>query len=355
MNILSISTNNMESKIFKILLDAKHVLNSPIYPNSTIGMIKRHFTQYLISAEKDHTEYRIYIFLDRNNKLDIQETDKYDDLKIEEVWNLITDGYIWIKKKERIDFQGLAPVNFPAEIRIRQCARGVPYPKAQGFTNIPAWSRGAKPWKSLSPFKIGPVKFIEDGVDKESNKEATIFENFWQGMKVWRNVARQNKSNWVWPAESHVDKIDNPNDNWRRWHDALLSHDKPVRRPNGRAIPLYAWWNGQKLGVVESRKQIYIPYLQELYRKHPTYQRLLDMVKSGTNIIIIEPDGPSAELYPNGMSVTPDLLYKLQDVTRMKDFCVEVGREDCNKPNKYVPYGHGYVIALTLFEDILSR
>jgi hypothetical protein len=48
-----------------------------------------------------------------------------------------------------------------------------------------------------------------------------------------------------------------------------------VRRPNGRAVPLYAWWKGQKLGIVEARKQIYIPYLQDLYRQSPIYKQLL--------------------------------------------------------------------------------
>lgn len=111
--------------------------------------------------------------------------------------------------------------------------------------------------------------------------------------------------------------------------------------------------------MIESRKNIYIPFLQYLYRNHPTYQKLLNEVKKGQNIIILEPDGPHHSLYPNGMVVTLDLLYRLQNVTKMKDFpegekfnLVKSGEQKFGNPEKYIPYGHGYVLALTLLEDI---
>lgn len=131
--------------------------------------------------------------------------------------------------------------------------------------------------------------------------------------------------------------------------NALMQHNLPVRRPNGKKVPLYSWWKGQKLGVIESRKNIYIPYLQQLYRNHPTYQKLLTDVKKGQKIIILEPDGPHHTLYSDGMVVNLNLLYKLQNVTKMKDF---PGGDRFGNPEKYVPYGHSYVIALTLLEDL---
>jgi len=119
-----------------------------------------------------------------------------------------------------------------------------------------------------------------------------------------------------------------------------MSNPHPIRRPNGRAIPLYAWWNGQKLSVIEARKQIYIPELQ----------KLLEKVREGQNIIIVEPDGAPLNLYPQGFEVNIDLLTILQDVTTVKDFPGSKLKSD-----KYVPYGHGYVIALTILEDLQRR
>lgn len=215
------------------------------------------------------------------------------------------------------------------KIRIGQQRRAKSYPTSPAFTTIPAWSRGAGEWKQLSPFYI---KF-PDGV---------IFENFWQSFKVWRKVDAQ-KGVWSHPSETHVDSNDNPNAQWEKWHEKLMKYSEPIRRPNGRAIPLYAYFNGEKLSVEEARRKIYIPYLQELYRDHPVYQKLRDKVKSGENIMLIEPDGPLLEAYPNGLEVN---LKKLQDLIGVTNYSEE------GYPEKYRPYGHGYVIALTILEDL---
>jgi len=245
------------------------------------------------------------------------------------------------------------------KIRVREHSKGLHYPnttgapdnfKAPGWTIIPAHSRGAKPWKELSPFFIGPVIFDEDvpGVGTVQ-KRAENFESFWQSFKAWKTVDRQATKDWKWPAEKHVDEEENPNANWYKWHDALLKNKSAVRRPNGRAVPLYAWWKGRKLGLIDSRRNIYIPFLQDLYRKSPTYQKLLEIVRNGTNIIILEPDGPRAELYPTGMDVNVELLLDLVSVQKMKDF---PGGQNYREKEKYVAYGHGYVLALTLLEDL---
>lgn len=205
-------------------------------------------------------------------------------------------------------------------IRVQNVGRGLPYPQIEGWRVIPAWSRGAEPWKALSPFCIGHTK-------------DTNFECYWQSHKVWDHVNAQKAYNWSWPAQKHLDEDGNPNADWYKWHEALKNHKYPVRRPNGRAKPQYAWWNGEKLGVVEARKQIYIPELQKLYRDHPVYQRLLEEVRGGQNIILLEPDG-----YPGGKDVDLDSLVTMQDQTEIK--------------GKYFPYGHGYVIALTILEDL---
>lgn len=235
----------------------------------------------------------------------------------------------------------------PPKIIVYQFGRGVPYPKKEGFKNYPIHSKGAKPWKQLSPFLIGPVEFINSEGQTDS---CPIFENFWQGSKVWKAVAKQNqkKPEWVWPAEKHLGKNGEPNNDWWKWHDTLLHHHRAVRRPNGKAIPEYAWWMNEesgeyeKLNTVEGRKQIYIPILKKLYRAHPVYKKMLKEFRSGQNMILIEPDGPWAVAYPEGREVTLDLLNKLVE---------KMNYTEEGYPKQYQPFGHGYVAAMCLLED----
>lgn len=222
-------------------------------------------------------------------------------------------------------------------IRVCGISRGTAYPSINGWTTIPAWSRGAQPYCQLSPF------FIRDEKD-------CIFENIWQSYKVWETVYEQKSWEWKWPEEKHVGEDGLPNELWTKWHDALIHNKYAVRRPNGRHIPLYAWFNGEKLDIIRARQEIYIPMLQKLYRKHSTYQKLLEMVKSGEDIIIVEPDGPPKHLFPEGLEVNIELLKQLQLVTKVGE--IPGLRSAPGISQKYVPYGHGYVIALTILEDI---
>lgn len=198
--------------------------------------------------------------------------------------------------------------------------------------NIPAWSKGAKPWKELSPFFIGPV-----GAAPE---EAVNFENHWQSYKVWECV----------DGQRHVGDDGLPNEAWYAWHAQLRAKKEAVRRPNGYEKPLYAWFNGQKLDVVQARKQIYIPDLQRLYREHPVYQQLLTLVRQGQSVIIIEPDGPVQDARCRPMN--KEMLVALQDCTTWEQAGPLFDLPDWAAGKSYFPYGHGYVIALTLLEDL---
>ncbi len=197
----------------------------------------------------------------------------------------------------------------PGSIKVCGQQKRHSYPREKdGWINIPAWSRGARPWNELD--HIGDEKHVDE-------------------------------------------KGGEPNEAWHVWHNELANNPKPIRRPNGYAKPLYAWWEGEKLDVVQARKRIYIPGLQKLYRAHPQYQRLLDLVKGGQSVNIIEPDGPSLSMYPNGMDINLDLLIQLQDVTTIDDFPVDKPERKWGvSGKKYVPYGHGFVLALTLLQDI---
>jgi len=250
-----------------------------------------------------------------------------------------------VKKKTAVPEKDKKGV--PPKIIIYQFGRGVPYPKKEGFKNYPIHSKGAAPWKQLSPFLIGPVEFINSEGQVDS---CPIFENFWQGSKVWKTVAKQNqkKPEWIWPAEKHLGKNEEPNNDWWKWHDALLHHHRAVRRPNGKAIPEYAWWMDEetgeyeKLNTVEGRKKIYIPILKKLYRAHPVYKQMLKEFRNGQNMILIEPDGPWNVAYPEGREVTLDLLEKLVE---------KMNYAEEGYPKQYQPFGHAMVASMCLLED----
>ncbi len=242
-------------------------------------------------------------------------------------------------------------------IRIGGHERGVGYSQHPDFTPIPAWSRGKKPYSELSPFKIGPVNYAEYG----ANRTTPIFECFWQGHKVYDEVSGNKEFPWI--HEVHVQKIgDNYNDyiindNYFRWSNAVNNSAIPLRRPNGRAIPEFALFDGARYGLIESRINIYIKYYQELLRNHSTYKSLLARFCVGENLLIIEPDGPSPRLFPGGILVDESILAQMVFVSRLEDFAAIVSDdpEFCTKhgadKNKYVPLGHGAVIAITLLED----
>jgi len=220
-------------------------------------------------------------------------------------------------------------------IIVFRCERGKPYPseKATGFKNISCWSRGASPWSQLSPFHLGPVE------------QSLNFENFWHAQKVYERVAEQKQEHWKWPAEDHG----SPNEAWHAWRRALYANPFPVRRPNGRTVPLYAFWEGERLGIVEARKRIYIPYLQALYRAHPTYTALLNLVRGGQNVCLIEPDGP---LFNMTTPLTIPVLRDLQAAETVGDAAKICSAVENIDRKRYAPYGHGFVIALTLLEDL---
>lgn len=207
----------------------------------------------------------------------------------------------------------------PGLVRIVQWRKYHPEPNEEGWEVIPAWSKGKSPWNALSPFFLK----LEDGA---------IFENFWQSWKVF-------------PALGHIGPDGNPNEKWEAWHKKVLYDPKPQRHPAGKLKPAYAWWNGQKLGVVDARKQIYIPTLEKLYKASPTFAKLQEKVQSGQNVILIEPDGPDLGVFPKGVDMSIELIEKLKDVTDIRQFPnAKTDRE------KYVPFGHCYVIASLLLK-----
>ena len=84
----------MQTKIFKILLDGKSTNTIPIANYTTIGSIKEYFEKYLLRLGKDPLDYDVKIYLDTVDKLDVNNTTRYDNISLNSVWNRITNGHI---------------------------------------------------------------------------------------------------------------------------------------------------------------------------------------------------------------------------------------------------------------------
>jgi len=213
-------------------------------------------------------------------------------------------------------------------IRVGQRKMRKSYPSSTGFLQIPAWSGGKGIYSQLSPFYLGPIKY--DGIN------VLTFENLWQFSKIYK---------------TQVDTNGNPTQDWYDWRNkGFISPAE--RHPMGKEVPLYSYFNGEKIGVVEARKKIYIPYYKELARKTPAYKELLTRLKAGQPLLLIEPDGPSLQDFPEGMQFSRELFWKLIDVTDQKTFFSLVGLPYPYPGNRYYPLGHGYVLADALLEDL---
>lgn len=219
----------------------------------------------------------------------------------------------------------------PALIRVGQRQMRKSYPSCPGYVQISAWSQGKSEFRDLSPFFLGPL--VLDGLSAEN------FENAWQHQKVYLQ---------------HLDKTnsDLPNNDWIKWRLQGFSSKKAIRHPMASEKPIYCFYKGQKLQTVEARQQIYIPFYKELARKTAAYQGLLARLKAGQKLLIIEPDGPNLQEFPEGIEFTRELFQKLISVTDQRTFHAMIGKPMTFDFNKYFPLGHGYVLADALLEDL---
>jgi hypothetical protein len=126
------------------------------------------------------------------------------------------------------------------------------------------WSKG------LSPFVVegGPLydKYYAQNV-----------ENAWQFSKVYEefdNDGTPKPEYFVWAQNG--------------WNDKYAH-----RYPMGKGkIPLYSWWDGEKLTYVEARKKIYIPIYARGVIKTKAFRKLLYIYRSTKkDIYLIDFDG----------------------------------------------------------------
>lgn len=200
------------------------------------------------------------------------------------------------------------------------------------------------------------------------NEKGQIMENIYQFSKVYETVpkalerySRYDRTViWSHPEETHL-MIENGKyritTEYINWRNKGFNCPYPVRYPVGfnyRHKCLFSMKsvNGKidptPLNYVESRKQIYAPLYIDLVRKEPQFKFLLDKVKKGINILIIEVDGPHQE----------SLGYYQQKYNVNDDF-IENDSMLCTKENINImlhdtkhPFGHGYCLGLALLMEL---
>lgn len=165
------------------------------------------------------------------------------------------------------------------------------------------------------------------------DSEGHIFENIWQGSKVYQSVEAQHeikggKVIWSHPEEVHAIEGHLTKEFWA-WRKKLWNNPYPVRYPNGfhgRHKCLHALWNenGQwiKLPYIPARKKIYCKIYAELVQATEAYIMLKKLFDQGQSIQICEMDVRS------GLIAEENLRRELN--------------------NSEQPFGHGYVLAACL-------
>ena len=230
-------------------------------------------------------------------------------------------------------------------IRVAKYYPGKPVPKTEGYVNILIHTKGTNLGGDLSPYIL-----------KDEN--GRLLENIWQFSKVYPVVFAQRtpisrfhprRIIWEHPREVHYenDKILPAYWKWRR---KGMANEHAVRYPNGfhgRHKCLFSLWPGdsghlEQMGYIEARKKIYCGEYARLAIHTPHFSKLKSMLLKGTNLQIIEVDGPNPSLqyepFDQISEDNPGLLIT-EDVIRL---LINDARQ---------PFGHGYVIATLLLGE----
>lgn len=165
------------------------------------------------------------------------------------------------------------------------------------------------------------------------DEEGHIFENIWQGSKIYHFVSAQteikaNKVIWQHPTETHViNGLIQPA--YWAWRSKVYNNQYAVRFPNGyegRHKCLGALWKTRDrwelLPYIVARKKIYCKVYAELVQKTEAYTMIKKLYDQGFDLQICE------------MDVRPSLITRELLKTELH--------------NTKESFGHGYVLASCL-------
>jgi len=143
-----------------------------------------------------------------------------------------------------------------------------------GYRRIDVTSHAKDIFRSCSPFLLGPVSLYDDYT-------ARCVENAYQFCKVYRE---------------YTDKNGNPMPTYFEWAQTGWSSSVAQRRPMGHCLPLYSYWDGDKLSLVESRRRIYLPLYTRAVVKSDGFRELKRLYDAGEQLCLIDYDAYDHEV-----------------------------------------------------------
>lgn len=227
--------------------------------------------------------------------------------------------------------------------------------------NVLKWNNSA--WKELSPYMLKT-----DGEETCANPGGVLFENFYQGCKVYDVLVAHR----VYPSRFHVNK---PEYLW--WEFKPSSDSEPDHILNGAEInyPLYFRWRNSlwncrfpirypntiyrrhdarfslcvdkigketRMDYLSARKNIYMKEYIRLVKKLTEYRKLHDMLSRGQNLLICEIDVPGQNKkgeYGKDCDVSNTCMMNIEKLENLM-----------NDPSE--PFGHGLCLAYSLLTDL---
>jgi len=223
--------------------------------------------------------------------------------------------------------------------------------------NVLSWHEHDTPYYDLCPYVLKT-----DGHEIQDNKGGVIFENFWQGSKVYpivkpievypHHTFKGNKKYLWWSydkEETHIDDNGDVKKEYFNWKKSLFDCAKPVRYPNSYALKhtckftLLVKKDGtqEKLNYLEARKQLYCNEYMRLVRTKSSYKKLLNMLLEGKKLCIFEVDVPAVtKKGVHGKYAKDGNVFKasLKKINKLLNDTSE-------------PFGHGLCLAKALLED----
>ena len=234
--------------------------------------------------------------------------------------------------------------------------------------NVLKWNNSK--YKSLCPYYLKT-----DGEEENYNQGGILFENFYQGSKVYGTVYEstifpskyQTKPENIWWKFNPVnpkgdvlidfDTTDNTKSNeifnlelYNNWKTQLWACINPIRYSNHIkrrsdtrfALVIDKQGNQKRLNYLEGRKELYVCEFGRLVRKTREYNELLKLLQSGSNLLIAEIDvssnGKKGE-YGKDCDEDNNCLMTLDKINKLLE-------------DTHEAFDHGLVIAKCLLEDL---
>lgn len=226
--------------------------------------------------------------------------------------------------------------------------------------NVLKWKNSK--WKNLCPYLLET-----DGEEKCYNPGKILFENFYQGTKVYDVVYEnevyphrnfQGNPKYLWwkyePLNKNGDKlVDDEKINYElyyRWRNDLWNCKNPIRYPNKIfrrkntqfVLCIDKDGNETRMDYITSRKEIYVKEYIRLIKKLPEYTILLNKLKNNENIMICEVDVPAKNKKGN--------YGKDCDENNICHISIEKLELLLNDTSE--AFGHGLCLAYSLLKDL---